>query len=461
MKNTRILNYSMVFIYTLILVLLAVLVEAAFDWAKIAVPSGLVNISLGLAETGFSVTVIAVSILTVITNMSEKRYFGIKAGEYLKFRRQRLTPGFYDNLIVIILIGALQYAALACDAVFAATAMFVEIITMMILQVRWGLGIAFFYYGKEKEIRSFFINELEENLRIVADGQGRSRRKERAILAVRTRIDNLFTHTKHAASVRETAELEQNLGMMAHLLKILLEPEYHKAWRNYETRVDYLLSSLIQDEEHCEYALRALSNMASIIMDTMCLENGQKTIAQNCDFDQSRNSTYKLVSYASTKTLRTMFDEQIFYKLTVVKIYGIKSETRKVARYAHYTEQFAEYVEAAKNTDEVQELIINNIASLVPECFSDGKITEAALYTCLLLDALRARNIDVHGLYHVLEETAEENADEQKKASVYMMMHLVQDDRHQQLPHLSEAKQKTLEDLKKLLAAKPDNINRS
>lgn len=459
MKNTRILNYSMVFIYTLILVLLAVLAEAAFDWAKLSVPDGLVNISLGLAETGFSVTVIAVSILTVITNMSEKRYFGIKAGEYLKFRRQRLTPAFYDNLIVIILIGALQYAALAVTAVYASTVMFIEIITMMILQVRWGLGIAFFYYGKEKEIRTFFLSELEENLRIVADGQGRSRRKERAILAVRTRIDNLFTHTKHAASVRDTSELEQNLGMMAHLLKILLEPEYHKAWRNYETRVDYLLSSLMQDEEHCEYALKALSNMTNIIMDTMSLENGHKTIAQNCDFDQSRNSVYKLVSYANTKTLRTMFDEQIFYKLTVVKIYGIKSDTRKIARYAHYTEQFAEYVKSAKNTNEVKELIVDSIARLSPECFTEGKITEAALYTYLLIDAIKAKDIILQGLYESLEEKAKEIEHENKKACIDMLISVLQDKigKPQDIRPLGEVEQKTIEDFKKLLSSKPEN----
>lgn len=449
----------MVFIYTLILVLLAVLAEAAFDWAKLFVPDGLVNISLGLAETGFSVTVIAVSILTVITNMSEKRYFGIKAGEYLKFRRQRLTPAFYDNLIVIILIGALQYAALAFNAVYAATVMFIEIITMMILQVRWGLGIAFFYYGKEKEIRTFFLNELEENLRIVADGQGRSRRKERAILAVRTRIDNLFTHTKHAASVRDTSELEQNLGMMAHLLKILLEPEYHKAWRNYETRVDYLISSLMQDEEHCEYALKALSNMTNIIMDTMSLENGHKTIAQNCDFDQSRNSAYKLVSYANTKTLRTMFDEQIFYKLTVVKIYGIKSDTRKVARYAHYTEQFTEYVESAKNTNEVKKLIVDSIARLSPECFTEGKITEAALYTYLLIDAIQAKDIILQGLYESLEEKAKEIEHENKKACIDMLISVLQDKigKPQDIRPLGEVEQKTIEDFKKLLSSKPEN----
>ena len=118
MNNKRILNYSMVVAYTFLLLALA----AGFELAlfKVPAPTGLVRISEGMAEVGFSVTVIAVSILAVITNISERRFFGIKAGEYLKFRRREYTPGFYDVLVIIVLMGALQYAGLAFDFRYAA-----------------------------------------------------------------------------------------------------------------------------------------------------------------------------------------------------------------------------------------------------------------------------------------------------------------------------------------------------
>lgn len=186
MNNKRILNYSMVTVYTIIFVLIAVFVELALY--KVSAPTGLVRIGEGLAETGFSVTVIAVSILAVITNMSEKRYFGIKAGEYLKFRHRKFSPGFYDVLIIIVLIGALQYAALAAELRFAAAVMFVQIIALMIVQVRAGLGIAFFYYGKEKAIRAFFVDEIKENLAVIANEKARERRKDRAALAVSSEL---------------------------------------------------------------------------------------------------------------------------------------------------------------------------------------------------------------------------------------------------------------------------------
>lgn len=156
----------MVIAYTILFVFAAALVELAL--IRVATPAGLIRISEGLAETGFSVTVIAVSILAVITNIGDRRFFGVKAGEYLKFRRRKLSPGFYDVLIIIVVVGALQYAALAVEFRFAAAVMFVEIITLLVVQIRWGLGIAFFYYGKEKEIRAFFVGEMKDNLKIVA-----------------------------------------------------------------------------------------------------------------------------------------------------------------------------------------------------------------------------------------------------------------------------------------------------
>lgn len=84
--NKSILNFSMVAAYTAMLLALC----AVFELAMLGVPApaGLVRIGDGLAEVGFSVTVIAISILAVITNMSERRFFGIKAGEYLSLEEE-------------------------------------------------------------------------------------------------------------------------------------------------------------------------------------------------------------------------------------------------------------------------------------------------------------------------------------------------------------------------------------
>jgi len=246
--------------------ILAALVELALY--GIATPAGLVRISEGLAETGFSVTVITVSILAVITNISERRFFGIKAGEYLKFRRRKFSPGFYDVLIIIVLVGALQYVALGAGFRFAAAVMFAQIIALMIVQIRWGLGIAFFYYGKEKEIRAFFVNEIKDNLKIVASEKASQRKRDRAQQAVVSRIDNLFSHTKNAVSSQQVSEIQQNLNMMANILELLFDNKYQSVWHNYETRVDYLISSILPDEELGEYAISALAKMTDAVLAT-------------------------------------------------------------------------------------------------------------------------------------------------------------------------------------------------
>lgn len=454
MKHTRIINYSMVVLYTAGLAALAVLCELALFWAGLPVPATMREIAISVAETGFSVTVIAVSILAVITNMSERRYFGIKAGEYLKFRRRRVTPAFYDVLVIIVLIGTLQYAALAASAIYAAAFFFLEIVTLMIVQVRWGLGIAFFHYGKEREIRRFFQEELAENLADIAVGKG-SRRFERANLAVTSRINNLFIHAKRAAAMHENAELEQNLGMLTYVLGVLLDPKYHCVWHNYETRLDSLIASLLHDDELGEYALSALTRVTDIIMNTMHDPDKRDTVAQNCDFDQSRATAYDMVTYAHTRMLRAMFDAQLFYKLAVVKIYGITTDTRKVSRYAHYTDQFAENAAASKNALEVRELVLSGITGLAPYCFENGKPAEAALYVCTLMDALKTHGISLHGLRQMLEEKVHENGDERKQRSVYMLMRTMESTlgMPKALPPQDEASEKTVADLQKLLAA--------
>ena len=439
-KDTRILNFSTVIAYTLLFLLIAALIEAIARVAISGVPSALDMISLGLAETGFSVTVIAVSILTVITNLSEKRYFGIKAGEYLKFKRRKFMPGFYDNLVIIILIGALQYAALALTAKFAAAVLFIEIIAMMIVQIRWGLGIAFFYYGKGREIRTFFIDELNANIRIVLDEKSKPARKERADQAVSMRVDQLFVHTKQAASLRESTELNENLGLLAHVLKTLLVTECHNVWHNYETRLDFLLSSLMQDTEQREYALAVLDRMLDIVIQTMDNDSDNNGLAKNCDFDHSRNAVYKILSEAETKIVKPMFEQQIFYKLAVVKIYGIENEQRKVLRYRAYAELFAQSAAASPYLSEVAEMISQCIAALAPVCFSDGRINEAGYYTCLLIEALNKEEIDTNVIAQTLMDTyfSEEKDAEQtdkkltdidlmKQKSVFILMLAEQD----------------------------------
>jgi len=415
MNNKRILNYSMVSAYTILCMIIAALVELAL--LKSATPAGLVRISEGLAETGFSVTVITVSILAVITNISERRFYGIKAGEYLKFRRRKFSPGFYDVLIIIVLVGALQYVALAADFRFAAAVMFLEIVTLMIVQIRSGLGIAFFYYGKEKAIRAFFIGELKENLAVIADEKARERRAERAALAVTSRIDNLFSHTKNAVSVNESAQIQQNLNMMTHIFGLLLDQKHQTVWHNYETRVDYLLSSIMLGEEQSEYAIDALKKMLDIVIKTKGSDN--KPIAQNCDFDQSRNTAYKMVTNAQLKVLQDMFDKQIFYKLAVVKIYGINDIARKAAKYAHYTDHFSQSVAASGHLAQVSEMVVDSIRSLMPICFADGKATDTAVYVSLLTASLKKNKVSLKGLWD--ESGSKQEGNGQRLRSVCMI----------------------------------------
>ena len=415
MNNKRILNYSMVSVYTILCMIIAALVELAL--IKVATPAGLVRIGEGLAETGFSVTVITVSILAVITNISERRFYGIKAGEYLKFRHRKLSPGFYDVLIIIVLVGALQYVALAAEFRFAAAVMFMQIIALMIVQIRSGLGIAFFYYGKEKAIRAFFFGELKENLAVIAESKAKERRIDRAALAVTSRVDNLFSHTKNVISVNDSAQIQQNLNMMTHIFGLLLDEKHQSVWHNYETRVDYLLSSIMLSEEQSEYAIDALKKMLDIVVESKGSDN--KPIAKNCDFDQSRNIAYKMVTFENLKALQNMFDKQIFYKLAVVKIYGISDTARKVARYAHYTEHFSQSVAASKHLMQVSEMVVDSIRRLVPFCFADGKATDTAVYVSFLIDSLKKNKVSLKGLWDELENKQEENG--QRLRSVCMM----------------------------------------
>jgi len=458
MKQTRIINFSLVIIYTLGLTLVASLVEAICFWAGAAPTDMMREMATPVAETGFSVTVIAVSILAVITSMSERRFFGIKAGEYLRFRHRPMTPGFYDNLIIIVLMGALQYVALGANAIFAAAALFIEIVALMIVEIRLGLGIAFFYYGRQKEIRSFFTAEMSENLDAVASGKSGSRRYERASLAVVSRIDNLFAHTKRAASLRESAEVEQNLGMLGSVLKMLLRPDLQRVWHNYETRLDSLVASLLEDDEHGQTALWALSHMTDTIMNTMDDPQTSKTVAQNCDFDRSREAAFDMVSYAETRTLRDMFEVQIFFKLVVVKVYGIIDDKRKVARYAHYTAQFAENAAAAQNKEDVRDFLHDSIVMLAPECFNGDKNTEAALYACLLIDAMAAHGIPLDGLRQSLEAKVHQCNDAKKQHSVYMLLRAMSKTlgMPQPLPAYTEDSRIAVENLQKLLASKPE-----
>ncbi len=444
MNNKRILNYSMVTAYTILLMTLAAIVELAL--IRVATPAGLTRISEGLAETGFSVTVIAVSILAVITNISERRFFGIKAGEYLKFRRRKLSPGFYDVLIIIVVVGALQYAALALEFRFAAAVMFVEIITLLVVQIRWGLGIAFFYYGKEKEIRAYFVGEFKDNLKVVTSESGGQRRKERAQQSVGSRTDNLLTHTRNAVSADESAQVGQNLNMMAYILGLLLDSRYQSVWHNYETRVDNLVSTILPDEELSEYAVNSLARMIDVVLATK--ESDGKQIAKNCDFDRSRNGAYKMLTFASAMLLQSMFDKQIFYKLAAAKIYGINEAERKVSRYALYADQFAEHVAASKHMDEVSAMVVGSLRKLTPKCFENGKVTDTAIYFSLVVRALEKNDVPLDALWEEANNHAEQN--EQQDIGVCMLksVHDVDDG-----VKLTDEEKKTVESFTKLIEA--------
>ncbi len=411
MNNKKTLNFPIIIAYTVLLAGLAIVIELALE--AIPAPEGLVSIGQGLAETGFSVAVIAVSILAVITNISDRRFFGITAGEYLKFRRKKLEPGFYDVLVIIVLLGALQFAALALYLRYAAAIAFIEIIALMIIQIRWGLGIAFFYYDKEKQIHAFISKEIETNLKTVADERKQKKRKERAELNIVSRIDNLFDHTKTAVSRKETTQVSNNLSLMAHILGLLLGNEYQSVWRNYETRLDSLIASIISDDELSEYAVNAVVRMANEILATK--ESDDKQIAMNCDFDRTRNESYKMLGYAHTRLLKHMFDKKIFYMLAAVKIYGIKNIERKAQRYAIYTEQFVKAIKDSEHTEETGQMAVQSMKKLAPQCFEDGKATETAIYFIMLLKSLEKHNIETDGLWEEAEER-EEISEEQKRS---------------------------------------------
>ncbi len=405
MNNKKTLNFPIITAYTVLLAGVAIVIELVLK--AIPVPEGLESVGQGLAETGFSVAVIAVSILAVITNISDRRFFGITAGEYLKFRRKKFEPGFYDVLVIIVLLGALQYAALALGLRYAASVAFVEIITLMIVQIRWGLGIAFFYYDKEKQIRAFILAEIEANLKTVADESAHKKRRERAELYVASRIDNLFAHTKNAVSKKETTQVSSNLSLMAHILGLLLGNEYQSVWRNYETRLDRLIASIISDDELNEYAVNSVVRMTDEILSTK--ESDDKQIAMNCDFDRTRNESYKMLGYAHTRLLEHMFDKKLFYLLAAVKIYGITSMERKAGRYSLYTEQFAKAIEASEHAEEIGRMAVQSMKKLKMQCFEDGKATETAMYFIMLLRSLEKHNVETASLWEEPEEKEEIN----------------------------------------------------
>ena len=411
MNNKKTLNFPVITVYTVLLAALCAAAELIF--LRTPVPEGLVSIGQGLAGTGFSVAVIAVSILAVITNISDRRFFGITAGEYLKFRRRKLEPGFYDVLVIIVLLGSLQYAALAFDARYAAAAAFVEIIALMIIQIKWGLGIAFFYYDKEKQIRAFLTAEIDSNLKTVANEKAHKKRRERAQLYVTSRIDNLFAHTKNAVSKKEMTQVADNLSLMAYILGQLLGNEYQSVWRNFETRLDSLIASIIPDDELSEYAVNSVSRMMDEILATK--ESDDKQIAMNCDFDRTRVESYKMLGFSHPRLLEHMFDRALFYKLAAVKIYGIKSVERKAQRYALYTGQFAKSAAASEHKEEIEQMIIGSMRKLAPLCFVDGKAQETAIYFITLGRALEENGMKTGGLWEEAEEK-EEKTQEQKRS---------------------------------------------
>jgi hypothetical protein len=431
-SGQRILNHTAIIVYTLLFSLAAALVEALLRSIVTGVPDGLYNISSGLAEMGITITVIAVSILTVIANLSTKRYFGITVGEYLNYGQSIVKPSFYDVLIIIVLLGAVQYAALAAQAMFAAAVLFIEIIALMIVQIRWGLSIAFFHYVKEKEIRTMLVADLENNAGIIADPKNQSR-AERAAAVMLERIDQLMLHTRQAALSRSNAELTSNLAMLTTVFKLLINPSLERVWHNFETRLDHLLYTLLQDSEQREYAVGELTNLIDIVIKSMDWNENEQGIVKNCDFDNSRNQAYELLSYADPSILKSMFEKHIFYKLAVVKIFGIVDETRKISRYMHYAGQFAASAAESKYIEEITDMTEESILELAPLCFANAKIKEAGYYTCLLIESLESRGISLESLGEKMlkryfGDDAKDSVsdagkvDEARQKSVYMLM---------------------------------------
>jgi len=168
-------------------------------------------------------------------------------------------------------------------------------------------------------------------------------------------------------------------------------------WHNYETRVDRLLSSILQDDELSEFAVNSLVRMTDVILSTK--ESDDKQIAKNCDFDRTRNLAYKMLTYSQTKLLQNMFEKQLFYRLAVVKIYGIKNAERKAARYAFYTDQFAEHLALSAHQNEVLPMLTESLRKLAPACFADGKANGTALYFCQLIESLSKKQIVLNGLW--------------------------------------------------------------
>lgn len=345
-----------------------------------------------------------------------------------------------------MLIGAFQYVALAFDLRFAAAFLFIEIITLLIFELRWGLGIAFFYYGKEKEIRSFIVDEIKDNLIVVGDPEAKKKKKERSELAVTSRINNLFAHTKNAVSANDIAVVEQNLSLMAYLFDQLLDDKYHTVWHNYETRMDRLFSSMLPDYELSEYAVNSLVKMTDDILATK--ESADKQIAKNCDFDSTRIGSYKMVAYSPVRLLQNMFDKQILYRLAAVKIYGIKDINRKVSRYALYAGQFAESFASSKHKEELLPMIEGSLKKLVQHCFENGKITNAAIYFCLVVSSLQKQGIPLKGLWE--EPKKGEESNEMHEKNMCMIMSLLG---FENCGELSEQEKRTTEEFKRLLDA--------
>ena len=93
MNNKKTLNLPIIIAYTVLLAGLAIVIELVLE--AIPVPEGLVSIGQGLAETGFSVAVIAVSILAVITNISESSLFWDNGRGISEIQKEETRTGVF------------------------------------------------------------------------------------------------------------------------------------------------------------------------------------------------------------------------------------------------------------------------------------------------------------------------------------------------------------------------------
>ena len=93
LHKIKVLNLLPLSIWAVVMAAAAVFTEWLLGLLNAGVPAGLRDVSASIAETGFSVTVIAVSMLAVITNVSGKTVLRHQSGRDLKNIQNQAAAG--------------------------------------------------------------------------------------------------------------------------------------------------------------------------------------------------------------------------------------------------------------------------------------------------------------------------------------------------------------------------------